>query len=126
MTSYDINNNIIDYELMNHLELQMRIMNDQIPQQYRDTGFEEMVNSISRPIIESSTQTPSPGIPIAQVIWTNHWEDIGLRFIGVENIPNWFLNLEEDTYNNITINTDDISITRYLFIEPVIGKEIEY
>ena len=51
-------------------------------------------------------------IPIAQVIWTKHWEELGIILI------------EEETYNNATLNNDEKSIMRYALTQPVIGKII--
>jgi len=64
-------------------------------------------------------------IPIAQVIWTDYWDQLGTSFMGTVDILTWFCNMEETTYNNLILNTDDSSIMRYGLTEPVIGKLVE-
>ena len=119
----DINNDNTDNEIIPNLLQQLEISNDQISPPYRNPELEQLVQEI----IESPptpTLTPSPGMPIAQVIWTDHWERLGTSFAESDNIPTWFWNLEEDTYDKLTLKTDDNSTMRYALTQPVIGKLI--
>jgi len=85
---------------------------------------ENIINRRNNEEVMIEETTLAPVIPVAKVIWCEHWDQLGTSFMGAVHIPTWFWNIEEDTYNKLTLNTDDISSMRYGLTEPVIGKEI--
>ena len=69
----------------------------------------------------------SVGIEIGQVIWTTEWEEMGTAFLNQApeeqgHIPGWFWNLEESTYNNLSIDNSVEAHTNFINIRPVEGR----
>ena len=69
----------------------------------------------------------SCGIAIGQVIWTTEWEEMGTAFLNQApdeqgHIPEWFWNLEESTYNNLTIDNSVEARVNFVNIRRVEGR----
>ena len=90
----------------------------------RDPELDQPIRTVLETRIQEPTQTQAVAVPIAQVVWTEHWDNLGTTFEEVATAPTWFWNLEEDTYNNLTINTEDKSMMRYALTVPVIGRAL--
>ena len=61
------------------------------------------------------------GHPIAQVIWTMHWEQMGEMYERADNFPESFWELEAHTYNNLVIDNSIEARETYRMLRPVEG-----